>query len=137
MNFGERLKELRKANNLNQTELGKILGVEKSTVSMYENNNSRPDDEIKVKIANYFNVTLDYLLGRSSNPKLNRKDEIDIQKDLNNMKKQLEEGTLKMNLDGEEIDDEIKEFIINNMADTLVLAKIKAKEKFTPKKYRK
>lgn len=137
MDFGERLKQLRNSKNLNQTELGKILGVEKSTISMYENNNSRPDDEIKIKIANYFNVTVDYLLGRSSNPKLTKKDERDIQRELEEMQKDFTQGTLRMNLDGEEIDDEIKEFILNNMENTLILAKIKAKEKFTPKKYRK
>lgn len=137
MSLGERIKELRQLHNMNQTDLGKVLGVEKSTISMYENNKSRPDDDIKIKLANYFGVTIDYLVGRASNPKLNRRDEIDIQKDLDKMRQDFTTGTLKMNLDGEEIDDEIKEFILSNMENTLILAKIKAKEKFTPKKYRK
>ncbi|WP_294405784.1 XRE family transcriptional regulator [uncultured Clostridium sp.] len=63
--LSDRLKELRKSNNLTQTELGKILGVGKTTVSMYENNNSTPNDEIKLKIAEYFNVSVDYLLGKT------------------------------------------------------------------------
>ncbi|KQB77490.1 helix-turn-helix transcriptional regulator [Clostridium butyricum] len=61
----DRLKQLRKSNNLTQTELGKILGVGKTTISMYETNNSTPNDEIKLKIAEYFNVSLDYLLGKT------------------------------------------------------------------------
>ena len=63
--LSDRLKELRKSNNLTQTELGKILGVGKTTISMYENNNSTPNDEIKLKIAEYFNVSVDYLLGKT------------------------------------------------------------------------
>lgn len=63
--LANRLKHLRKSSNLTQTDLGKILGVGKTTVSMYETNNSTPSDEIKLKIAEYFNVSLDYLLGKT------------------------------------------------------------------------
>ena len=63
--LADRLKELRKSNKLTQEELGKILGVGKTTISMYETNNSTPNDEIKLKIADYFNISLDYLLGKT------------------------------------------------------------------------
>lgn len=135
--MGNKISELRINNGLTQKELAEKINMNHSVLSRIESGERSLRDDEAIAISNFFNVTLDYLLGRSSNPKLNRKDEIDIQKDLENMKKQLEEGTLKMNLDGEEIDDEIKEFILNNMENTLILAKIKAKEKFTPKKYRK
>lgn len=64
--LADRLKELRKSNNLTQAELGKILGVGKTTVSMYETSNSAPSDEIKLKISEYFNISLDYLLGKTN-----------------------------------------------------------------------
>jgi transcriptional regulator with XRE-family HTH domain len=60
------LKKLRKSNNLTQAELGKILGVGKTTISMYETGNSTPSDEIKLKIAEHFNISLDFLLGNSN-----------------------------------------------------------------------
>lgn len=60
-----RLKSLREAAGLNQTELGKKIGVGKSTISMYENGKSTPGDEIKLKISEYFNVSLDYLFGKT------------------------------------------------------------------------
>ncbi|MDS0525013.1 helix-turn-helix domain-containing protein [Clostridium sp. SHJSY1] len=63
--LSDRLKELRKENNMTQSDLGKILGVGKTTISMYENGNSTPNDEIKLKIVEYFNISLDYLLGKS------------------------------------------------------------------------
>lgn len=61
--IGKRIKELRQNKKLTQEEFGKIFGIVKSTVSMYESGKSTPDDELKKKIANYFNVTLDYLMG--------------------------------------------------------------------------
>lgn len=63
--LADRLKKIRKNNNLTQAELGKILGVGKTTISMYENGNSTPNDEIKLKIAEHFNISLDYLLGKT------------------------------------------------------------------------
>lgn len=64
--LGDRIKDLRKSNNLTQAELGKILGVGKTTVSMYETNNSTPSDDIKLKICEHFNISLDYLLGKTN-----------------------------------------------------------------------
>lgn len=61
--FDERLKELRIAQNLNQVELGKCLGVSKQCISNWENNNIQPSIDMLVKIAAYFGVTTDYLLG--------------------------------------------------------------------------
>ena len=60
---GERLSELRKDNGLTQKDLAEILGVSENSISLYERNINTPDDELKVKIANYFNVSLNYLLG--------------------------------------------------------------------------
>lgn len=64
--LADRLKELRKSNKLTQSELGKILGVGKTTISMYETGNSTPNDEIKLKISEYFNISVDYLLGKTN-----------------------------------------------------------------------
>ena len=60
---GERLSDLRKDRGLTQKDLAKIIGVSENSISMYERNLNSPDDKIKVKIAKYFNISLDYLLG--------------------------------------------------------------------------
>ena len=65
MKFGTRLKELRKQNSITQTELGRLLGVEKSTISMYENGKSFPSYDTLIQIATHFNLSTDYLLGVS------------------------------------------------------------------------
>mgnify|MGYP000988210218 FL=1 len=63
--IGQRIKQLRKENKITQEELGKMFGMVKSTISLYENGKSNPDDEIKQKIADQFNVSIDWLLGRT------------------------------------------------------------------------
>lgn len=61
--FGDRLKELRNSKNLSQEELGEILGVRKSSISNWETDKATPTYDILIKLAQYFNVTTDYLLG--------------------------------------------------------------------------
>jgi len=63
--FADRIKELRKLNNMTQTDLGKLLSVGNTTISMYESGKSTPNDEIKLKISEYFNVSVDFLLGKT------------------------------------------------------------------------
>lgn len=60
--FGDRLKELRKNNNLTQEDIGNLCGVAKNTVSSWEKNINQPSFEILAKLAEYFGVTIDYLL---------------------------------------------------------------------------
>lgn len=60
---GERLAELRKDRGLSQKGLAAILELSTSTISSYEREINEPDDAIKIKIARYFNISLDYLLG--------------------------------------------------------------------------
>lgn len=65
MKFPERLKKLRKEKNLYQKELAEILGVSRPTISQYEAGTRRPDNETLEKLADYFKVSIDYLLGRT------------------------------------------------------------------------
>jgi transcriptional regulator with XRE-family HTH domain len=55
---------------MTQEEFGKKFGIVKSTVSLYESGKSTPNDQIKIKICEYFKVPLDYLLGISNEPVL-------------------------------------------------------------------
>jgi len=67
--IGSRLKYLRKQKNINQTELANALCLGgKTTISSYENGYSSPDNETFSKIADYFHVSTDYLLGRTDDP---------------------------------------------------------------------
>lgn|SRR5690554_1690762 len=67
--LGNILKKLRKEKGITQEELGKILGVTTSMVGMYETNARKPSYEVLLKMADYFGVSTDYLLGKSSDQK--------------------------------------------------------------------
>ena len=66
MNFGSILKHLRVERGLTQRELSLVFGISESTVGMYERNQREPDFETLEAYADYFNVDMDYLTGRSS-----------------------------------------------------------------------
>lgn len=65
MDFGIILSKLRIDNHLNQRDLGKELGVSSGAIGMWETNKRFPDLNMLIKIATYFDVTTDYLLGLS------------------------------------------------------------------------
>ena len=66
--IGERLLELRKDAGLTQDDLAAILRINKHSISSYERDKSEPPDAIKIAIARYFNVSVDYLLGLTEIP---------------------------------------------------------------------
>ena len=64
--FRNIFKELRKAAGLSQAEMAKRLGISRSTVGMYETGQREPDFETLEVIADFFNVDVDYLIGRTN-----------------------------------------------------------------------
>jgi len=66
--FGNTLKSLRNSRGLSQRQLAKQLNVAPSTLAMYELDKREPDYETLKKIADFFEVSTDYLLGRSDVP---------------------------------------------------------------------
>jgi len=69
--LSERIKELRLSRNLNQVQLGEALWVTKQTISNWENDNIQPSIAMLIKIAKYFKVSTDYLLGLDNNKYIN------------------------------------------------------------------
>lgn len=65
MNFGNRLIELRNEFNLDRDELANALNISYSSLSKYETNKRFPSQDLLISIANYFGVSIDYLLGRT------------------------------------------------------------------------
>lgn len=63
--FSERIKKLRDEKNISQIDLAEYLGISQQALSKWENNKTEPDNDSLIKIAQYFNVSTDYLLGNS------------------------------------------------------------------------
>jgi transcriptional regulator with XRE-family HTH domain len=66
--FGERLKEVRNSRNITLEKLAEDLETTKATLSRYENNLREPKVDFLNKVADYFQVSIDYLLGRTDDP---------------------------------------------------------------------
>ena len=65
-----RLKELRKSRGISQLRLATQLHTTQNTISRYETGEREPGIDELIKIADYFNVSVDYLIGRTENPHL-------------------------------------------------------------------
>lgn len=66
--LGERLRRLRESVKLSQVKMAELLGVKQSSINRYEQGQSAPSLETLVRYADYFDVSLDYLLARIDNP---------------------------------------------------------------------
>ena len=67
-----RLRELRKSRHISQVRLAIDLGLTQNTVSRYETGEREADYATLIRIADYFNVSVDYLLGHTDNPLVNK-----------------------------------------------------------------
>ena len=67
-----RLRELRKARHITQLRLALELNMSQNTISRYESGEREPGIAELIRIADYFHVSVDYLLGRTDRPELNR-----------------------------------------------------------------
>lgn len=66
--FADRLKELRINMGVGQKEVGALIDVSDSSIRKYESGERTPDPNALIKLATYFDVTVDYLLGRTDQP---------------------------------------------------------------------
>ena len=71
-NVGSTIRRLRKEKNISQLKLALDLSMNQNTISRYETGEREADYKTLIKIADYFNVSIDYLLERTDNPKINK-----------------------------------------------------------------
>lgn len=88
-----RLKQLREELNLRQIDVANSTGIDQKTLSNYETGKTNPDSYSLVRLADFFNVSIDYLVGRI-NIRTSCKDDLtqridDIKKELDDIKKYL------------------------------------------------
>ena len=67
----KRIRDLREDRDLNQTAVAKMLGMSQTGYSKYETGENDVPTDILIKLANFYGVSVDYLLGRTKNPKMN------------------------------------------------------------------
>lgn len=74
MVFKDRLKKLRKELNLTQEEFAQKIGYTRTAISAWEIGRNEPSNDDMVKLANYFNVSTDYLLGKTNERNVSHSD---------------------------------------------------------------
>ena len=133
----EIIKKLAKQHDKSLQQVAEDLNFSKNL--FYRWKTSDPKAKDLAKVADYFGVTTDYLLGRTETPQFTSRDERDIQKKLTEMINGLSDDSslAYLNNGSTEIDEEDAELIKSALERTLRRSKLLAKEKFTPKKYRK
>jgi transcriptional regulator with XRE-family HTH domain len=141
MSIGERIAQLRNERGLRQPDLAKKLNIGTSTLGMWETNKRKPNPEAITQLAEYFDVSTDYLLGVTNKRhyyELTSKDKQEIETQIQNMISGMDsDESLSFFKDGPELTAEDKRLLQASLRQTLTLSKELAKKKFTPKKYRK
>ncbi|AST57706.1 helix-turn-helix family protein [Thermoanaerobacterium thermosaccharolyticum] len=124
--FGKRIKELRKKKGLTQKALASYLGISDRAIGYYENEQRTPPPDILQKIADFFNVSVDYLLGRTDKKNIDAANDIDER--LHKVMKELGPDVLLAFYDLPNMTDKEKENVIT------LLEGIKAKREKQKKK---
>ena len=68
----QRIRNLREDRDMNQTKIAKILGMSQTGYSKYETGENDIPTAILIKLADYYDVSVDYILKRTNNPKINK-----------------------------------------------------------------
>ena len=141
--LSENIKKARNDRHLSQRALADIIGVSQQTVGSWEVGRTSPDNEMLKKLASFFNVSVDYLLGRTGEPHtiaqgssstdLTPKEEREIEHDLEDMINSMASAAYESD-NGEQEDIEALQATLRA---AMIQAKRIAKKKYTPRKDRK
>ncbi len=139
----DRIKKICDEHGITVPILEERLKIPNNTIYQWKEGSKRkPSLERLEKIADYFDVSVDYLLGRTDKKRyydLTEKDEKDIEKQLEEMINNVKSESGFAAFDGstlDELDEENREIMIASLKNALRMHKRLAKKKFTPKKYR-
>lgn len=136
--LGDRLKKLR-GDGRTQEDVAKAIGVSRAAYSHFENNRNEPDNDTLKKLAQYYDVSIDYLLGKSDKPhyySLTEKDNRAIDQKIKDIIDGLDPDGPDFFKNDAELSDEDKRLLAVSLRQSYALAQELAKKKYTPKKYR-
>lgn len=136
--LGDRLKKLR-GDGRTQEDVAKAVGVSRAAYSHFENNRNEPDNDTLKKLAQYYDVSIDYLLGKSDKPhyySLSEKDTRAIDQKIKDIIDGLDPDGPDFFKNDAELSNEDKRLLAVSLRQSYALARELAKKKYTPKKYR-
>ncbi len=136
MSLLDNVKTLCKERGIPQRKMEQEIGISNGASSKWEK--SSPSIEVLQKLSNYFDVSINYLMNGqedSDTIPLTQRDENDIAKRLESTLSALDTQDALM-FSGEPLDDTTRELLKLSLENSIRIAKVNAKKKFTPKKYR-
>ena len=141
MGLGDNIRYLRIKNGFSQDYVAEMLGYKSyTTIQKWESGVSEPPVKKLKELATLFHADMNDMantdLTREENMSLTSKDKRDIAKRLENTLADLEESQETLMFSGQPLDDETRELLKASLEHSLQIAKINAKQKFTPQKYR-
>ena len=138
--LGDKIKKLRKERHITQSELANAIGLSRSSIGMIESNKQGTGNDSLIKIADFFDVTVDYLLSEDDAENIEKKERdysltIKEQENIDmEAQKILDELSMSFSKNKNILTEEDYFAIENALKITLESIKIKNKKKFTPKK---
>lgn len=134
--FAKRLKMLRTEAGKTQDDMSKLLGIQRSTYGEYERGRIMPSTDKLKALADFFNVSIDYLLGTTNFTTHEEKattasnhDIIDVSSIIKLMLDQLNNGSTSIKFEGKELDDASRELLISSLDNTLKMTEMITKNK--------
>lgn len=129
--FSKRLKALRTEFKKTQEDMSKLLNCQRSTYGEYERGRIMPPGDKLTTLADYFNVSVDYLLGNTNftnheekHKTINTPDIIDVSSTMKLMLDRLKNNTTSMKFDGMELDNESRELLISSLENSLKMTEM-------------
>ena len=127
--FSTRIKALRQREKSTQADIAKIVGVLRTTYGEYERGKIMPPmDKIKLLAAHY-DVTVDYLIGTSNDPKEADERRMDVSESMQQILEYLQNEQSKLTFDGKLLDESSRELLISSIESSLKLGKMIAARK--------
>lgn len=133
--FAKRLKSVRKESKKTQQEMADMLGVRRSTYGEYERGKIVPPFDKMEKLASYFKVSVDWLVGNTNFKTYEEKYEVnevavpDISKDMKLILEQLQNEQKALMFDGKALDDESRDLLKTSLENSIKMALLISKNK--------
>lgn len=134
MTVGERLKKLRMQKGISQQELSNRLGINRSTYARYETNDNQADYKTLQTLADFFDTSVDYLLGRTDDAEAHKSLSGDFYPAVSSDLHQLIKDAEALHFDGEQLylDDEERRDLLRHVRLAWMMIKDKREEKTAP-----
>lgn len=130
--FPERLKALRKEHGKRQEDMAKLLNVQRSTYGEYERGKILPPVNKIKALADYFGVSVDWIMGNTNfktHKERQEQDALDVSKNLKIILEYLEDHQSALTFDGDMLDDDSRELLISTLQNGLKMANVIKKNK--------